>query len=199
MNLFLMCLFFCLFGISNQLFWPLAYVQDMQQVVNRCYNSFEEPIFFPLVAVPDAVLLVPFCTSSSDDKLRARVQVAQALNSQHKESMFREGKIQRSKWSLTWLKALFDILMSRSIPTALGMCFQYLGVPKYVYVRYVWQYLKPPANTFCLKAVILDAMLSFYFLIGRLWFSSSLSSWLWKSDVFTDLRPASSWVSRCHF
>lgn len=76
MNLFLMCLVFCLFGISNKLFWPLAFVQDMQQVVNRCYNSFEEPVFFPLVAVPDAVFLVPFCTSSSDDKLRARVQVA---------------------------------------------------------------------------------------------------------------------------
>lgn len=101
MNLFLVCLVFCLFGISNQLFWPLAYVQDMQQVVNTCYNNFEELIFFPLVAVPDAVLLVPFCTSSSDDILRARVQVAQTLDSQHKENMFREGKIQRNKRSLT--------------------------------------------------------------------------------------------------
>lgn len=44
--------------------------------MNGCCNSFVEPVFFPLVVVPDAVLLVLFCTSNSDYKLRTRVQVA---------------------------------------------------------------------------------------------------------------------------
>lgn len=176
--------------------------------MNRCYNSFEEPFFFPLVAVLDAVLLVPFCSffvhfffcsSNSDDKLRARVQVAQTLNSQHKESMFREEKIQRSKWSLTWLKAMFDMFNVYIYSHCFGNVLSVFRSTQISVCKICMKILETTSKQFLFKAVVVNAMLSFYYLTGRLQFPSSLPCLFWKSDILTDCRPASSWVSKCQF